>query len=933
MGIVRLAKSLKLLDSLVEYGSRKDDLANKVDGNRVYMDFVSIVYRIQEAVARELNYILFSFLLIREDLLDYSEVPILRDLTQKYQMVVTDPINRLVHRLFVEVEDADLSTYKMENSEIFKELKAQLTDAYITSYKADVRGSNNLNIYIYKDVIHFIVDLLTKKIEGVDYILIAFDGIPSFGKIQEQRQRRYMRVAYKEFEKAVLEREEAKEKDLDTIAYDKSKKQEEDIPKESIKYRLFKLRKVYDADYFLVDIRSAIDYVYNSYHTGDLQKDIEEGVTDFREKEVEAGNMAEVINLDVEVIDRPYGEGEKILMDRLVRDVDEYGDDKSYVFYSPDGDSVVLCLYVYIKTKPLRLTVVKTYELNPSNRHNQQSQYVDIKKLYQQILKTINKYSKLDLKDVEDADAINRDYIFMLNLYGNDFIHQLPSTEISTTILDLLYIYSLFIREESNRYITRMVDDRVHIDIDVMIRFFEYLSKYEEYLMLDTYLVNSESRSRVFRLFGNIFPHRYLIRYRELVSKMKRDLHAHISGDRNFGKVKQALSDFISDLGNTVTVSGRKFSDIFRKLEMCEGFDNYASKISSDPDYLLKNEPKFIYKIRPRFNRDEDEVMKMVRLAEESLYLTGESIDLDAIDSSRNKALARFSFDYGNMRDLLPHDQMPLTSNDIDLFLLEWRTGTWRTVLNAKPFELGYDAKKREIRSVESEMKRYQKQMLHISDKNLEKMIGNYLRTLSWMVDYYMNADIEVEQELISTWSYNYERSPMIAHITDYLMRADRKQLKNMIKKVYDKSLIHTSRYLQSERHTFYIYPQDRDEIDRLDQKYTRVFPDMKSEVKRSVQQLNDLRKSESKKASKSALARPKRTFFDCRECPYFSKCIFDAESLTFKELVSMPIPGLNDHYPVVQVGRARRTKYDGKPTRRKKYNRIRIQDRSSSGK
>jgi XRN 5'-3' exonuclease N-terminus/Xrn1 helical domain len=928
MGIVRLAKSLKLLDSLVEYGSRKDDLANKIDGNRVYMDFVSIVYRIQEAVARELNYILFSFLLIREDLLDYSEVSILRDLTQKYELVVSEPINRIVHRLYVEVEAADLSTYKIEESEIFRELKSKLTGPYIESYKSDVKTSNNINIYIYRDVSNFIVDLLNNKIYGVEYILISFDGIPSFGKVQEQRQRRYMRFAYKEFEKSILEREKAKEKELDTIAYDSKSKNK--LTKDSIKYRLFELRKIYDADYFTVDIRSAIDYVYESYHKGDLQRDVEDGVIKFREAEVEAGNMAEVVNLEIEVIDRPYGEGEKILMDRLVRDVNEYQDDKSYVFYSPDGDSVLLCLYVYIKTKPQKLTVVKGYELNPSNRHNQQSQYVDVKKLYGQIAKTINKYSKLGLTEAEDLDSLSRDYIFMLNLYGNDFIHQLPSMEISTTILDLMYIYSLFIREKTNRYITRVVEDRVHIDIDVMIRFFQYLSEYEEYLMLDSYLINTESRSRVFRTFGNIFPHRYLIRYRELVSKMKRDLNATVKADPNFSKVKQALSDFMAELGKTVTVSGRKFSDIFRKLEMREGFDKYASKISTDPDYLLRDEPRFIYKVRPRFNREEGDMVRLVRLAEDTLYRTGESIDLDAIDSSRNKALSRFSFDYSNMRDLLPHDQMPLTSNDIDLFLLEWRAGDWRTVLNSKSFELGYDSKKHEIRDVKSEMTRYQKQMLHMSDNNLEKMVGNYLRTLSWMVDYYMNADIEREQDLISTWSYNYERSPMITHVTEYLLSADRKQLKNMIKKVYDKSLIHTSRYLQKERHGFYIYPQKNDMIDRLDSKYTNVFPNMTIEVDKTVKLLEDMRV---KKAS-GKRTKQNKVFFDCRECAYFSKCIFDAESLTFKELVSMPIPGFKDHYPIVQMGRARRTKYEenARVTKRNKYRGIKIRDRSSSG-
>ena len=918
MGIVRLAKSLKLLDSLIEYGSRKDDITNKIDGNRVYMDFVSIVYKIQETVARELNYILFSFLLIKADLLDYSEIPILKDLTKKYEAVVTEPISRLVQKLFIEADDADLTIYNMNESIFFKELKANLTDTYITAYKGDVRASNNLNIYIYHAVCDFIIDLLTNKIESVEYILISFDGIPSFGKIQEQRQRRYMRFAYKEFEKAILKRDSDRKNDLDLLAISTD---ENKNPENSIKLKLFELRKIYDEDHFMVDIRSAIEYVMESYHTGDLQRDIEEGVIAFREKQVDAGIMTEVLNLIVEVIDRPYGEGEKILMDRLIRDVNEYQNNKSYVFYSPDGDSVLLCLYVYIKTKPLRLTVVKTYELNPSERHNQQSQYVDIKKLYEQISNTVKKYSKVNLINNADFDSICRDFIFLMNLYGNDFIHQIPSMEISTTIIDVIYIYSLFIRENKNRYITKIIDDKVRINVNVMIRFFQYLSKYEEYLMLDTYLVNTENKSRIFKIFGNIFPHHYLIKYRELVSKMKKDLYDTLKPNHNVGKVKLALSDFISILDKTITISGRKFSDIFRNLEMRDGFDKLASKIASDPAYLLKNEPKYIYKVQVRFNRNENEIANLVKLAEDTLYRTGQSIDVSSLESSKNKALARFAFDYSNMRDLLPHDQMVLTFNDIDLFFLEWRTGDWRTVLNGKSFELGYDSKKKEVLSVESEMNRYQKQMLHLSDFNLNKMIGNYLRTVSWMVDYYMNADIEEDQDLISTWSYNYERSPMIGHITNFLVSTDRKLIKNMMKKVYDKSLIHTSRYLQPDRHRFYIYPLEADVIAQLDPKYIKAFPNMRKEIDKTIKQLFVIREKKGEP--------PQRTFFDCRECPYFSKCIFDAEALTFKDLISMPIPGMTDHYPLVQHGRARRTKYTCK---RNKY-RTSILDRPTSQK
>jgi hypothetical protein len=911
MGIVRLAKSLKLLNSLVEHGSRENDIKSKISGNRVYMDFVSIVYRIQESVASELNYILFSYLLIQEDLLDSSEIPILRDLSNKYVNIISEPIKIIIHNLYMEYEDADLSTYILIKSDLYTKLKSKITDSYIESYKNDVRSSNNLNIYIYQDVFNFIVDMLTNKITGVEYILIAFDGIPSFGKVQEQRQRRYMRLAYNEFKKTILSRKN-KSKSLDSLAYDKNDKKNK---KKSIKTKLFELRKIYDADYFTVDIRSAIDYVYNSYHSGNLQEDIRKGIMEFRQKNQKEEKEEKEVILEIEVIDRPYGEGEKIIMDRLIRDVGVYKNKKTYVFYSPDGDSVLLCLYAYIKTKPRSLTVVKMYQLNPSTRINQQSQYIDIKRLYEQIVKTVNKFSSIEFKEETDMDSICRDYIFMLNLYGNDFIHQLPSMEISTTILDLFYIYSLFIKEKTNRYITRVVSDKVHIDIDVMIRFFQYLSEYEEYLMLDSYLINVDRRNRLYRLFGDIFPHRYLIRYRELVSKLKKELHENISKLSNVNEIKQNLSDFLNVLSETVTVTGKKFSDIFKKLEFKNGFNDYALKIQSDPDYLLTEQPKFIYTIKIRGNRDSKMMKNNIKLVEKSLYQTGESVDLSEIESSNNRDIREFSFDYGNIRDLLPHDQMPITSNDIDLFLLEWRSGDWKTVLNSKSHEMGYDSRNRSIRSIESEMKRYQKQMLGISDKNLDKMIGNYMRTMSWMVDYYMNSDIEVDQELISIWSYNYDRSPMITHISEYLTNVDRKGLKNMIKKVYDKSLVHTSRYLQNDRHKFYIYPQPKNIIDRLDSQYIKVFPDINAEVHKSIKVLESIRKN--KKSDKvktndtNKEKNNKQKFFDCRECPYFSKCIFDAASLTFKELVSMPIPGMKNNYPIVQDGKGRKTKYN----------------------
>lgn len=949
MGIVRLAKSLKLLNSLSDYGSRENDLRSKIPGNRVYMDFVSIVYRIQESVANELNHLLFTYILIQNDLLDPVELSLAADYARKYVDVVGIHVKKLIHNLWVEYENADILSYRLTDSKIYKELKKEITPAYVETYKADVKSSNNLNIYIYRDVINFIVDMLTKKITSVEYVLIAFDGIPSYAKVQEQRQRRYMRYAQKEFEAAVIERDTSKgciktaKSERDTArsksgrgrgresrksnksGSDKSGKQvmtaidrmacETHAPmdRNGTKYKLFSLRKRYDADHFIVDIKSAIDYVYSTYHTGSLQKDIEDGILGNGEKAGDFASSETEIDVDrhieVEVIDRPYGEGEKILMDRLIRDVNIYDDHKSYVFYSPDGDSVLLCLYSYIKTKPKELTVVKMYELEPSTRHNHQSQYVNIGKLYDNIVKTVRQFSGEKFESVHDQDSICRDYMFMLNLYGNDFIHQLPSMDISTTILDLFYIYGLFMKESSNRFITKIIDDKVHIDYEVMTRFFEYLSEYEEYLMLDTYLTNIDGRGRIMSVFGDVFPHKYMIRYRELVAQLKFDLH-HILAPNKGGTVelqdaREGLLTMIDKLDKSETVTGKKFSAIFKQLELKGGVEQYASKIATDPDSLLEHEPKFIYNVRVRRNRVEEEVAASVEKVESNLYKNGISVDIDSLEESRDRELSSFAFDYNNIREMLPHDQMPTTVNDIDLFLMEWRSGDWMTVLNSRSHEMGYDSKTKEVKDVRHEMVRYQKQMLRLSDRNLDKMIGNYLRTLSWMVDYYMNADIEKDQELISTWSYNYERSPMIGHISDYLKATDKKDVRNMMKKVYEKSLIHTSRYLKEDRHKFYIYPQTPDMVSQLGPRYHDTFPDIKIEVKKSIDYLEKIRvakKRDQKSGEKAIKVKRPEMFFDCRECPYFSKCIFDASLLTFKELMDMRIPGIDDNK--TQTGR-----------------------------
>lgn len=841
MGIVRLAKSLRSINSIKEYKNRESDIKDKISGNRVYMDFVSIVYRIQENVALELNYLLFSFILIKKKIINTEELlsEKLYKLLIKYKDSVKEFKN--IYDIMDDVSD------KTEKQEVLDKLSRYIDNDFITYFKTHIRTNKVLNTYIYRDVVFFIVDMLTHKITNVEYILIAFDGIPSFGKVQEQRQRRYMRFVFNEFKNIMGKKEDIKQK----------------TP-------LFEARIEYDKDFIQVDIRTAIEHVYSMYHDDTLQNDISSGIELFRTNN--NNSMAKPI---IEVIDRPYGEGEKILMDKLILDHKKYGNDKTYVFYSPDGDSVILCLYIYIKTKVKNLNVVKMYILNPSSKHNNQSQYVDIPNLYNNVIKQVEKYSHLKINTIEEKDYICADFIFLVIFYGNDFIHQIPTMEISTTFMDLLYIYARFIRD--NAYIIQITNDKAHINFNSIKHFFAELAGFEEYFMLDSYTADLETRNRIYKFFGDIFPFRYMLDYRDRISDSKDNIYNMIKqGNQSFTAIKQMLSDMIAHLNESQTKSGQKYGDIFMKTE-CKNIDTYVSKIMSDPEHLHDYSQVFIYNIKMRRNRNETHMTNMINEIERDLIKNNKSIDISEVRNSNNDNIRDFSFDYDNIRDIVPHAQMPTTSKDMDIFLLEWKSGKWMDIVNSYSYELGYDWKKNSIKKIQYEMKRYQRDMLEVNNKELNNIIISYLKTLSWMVDYYMNTDDVNTQNYISTWSYKYDRSPFISHINYFLQNKTINDIMNIMSNVYTNSLVPTDKYLTSNLHKFYIYPLSTPTINNLPSKYRDTFPNMLEYIKLTIDSANNKNKKNNR-----------NRVFDCRMCAYLSKCIFKSKLLTYEELINI---------------------------------------------
>ena len=874
MGIVRLAKILRLFNSITEYDNRSSDIKNKISGNRVYMDFISIVYKIQINVINELNYLLFSFILLKMNLLNTSELISEKFLStiKKYKLCIKnyDEFIKIIESMHSDIASNNTSQIdiivektKLDLNMLILSPSSDNQSDFIVYFENmvnsvnSVNSINSINEYIYQSVIDFITDMLTKKIINVEYVLIAFDGIPSFGKIQEQRQRRYMRYTFVEFQKHIINR---KISDPNTLKSD-----------------IESARLLYDANHFQVDIKSAIDYVYSKYHSTDLQANIIDNVNLLKNE----SNTTQNTKIIVEVIDKKYGEGEKILMDKVFSDYQIFKDDKTYVFYSPDGDSVILCLYIYIKAKIKSLTVIKAYSVDPTDYHNEQTQYVDTKTLYDNIVANIEKYSKDTYDVIEDKDNICTDFILLINFFGNDFIHQIPTMEISTTIMDLMYVYSKFIRDNNNshKYLTKKISNVIHIDYQNLKSFLIYLADFEQFIMLDTYLSDVDDKNKILRYFGNVFPCRYLIDYRDSILLIKKEIYTKIKSEKkDLEYINQIITDAVNSINKKVTVTGKKYGEIWVKIEI-KNISEYATKILSDPESLLTRYPRFIHNLRSRKNRNEKDIRNIVNMIESDLIKLNQSIDLHKISESNNKQIKDFSFDYGNIRILVPHNQMPTTDQDIDLYLLEWKSGKWMNILNSASFEIGYDWRKEKQKKIEYEMRRYQYDMLEINNTAMERMVSDWLKTLSWICDYYMNTNLQTTCDQISTWSYNYDRSPFISHIANYLEKQTPKDIKYIMKGFYKRSLINSDQYLKSDKHRFYIYPQSSQIIEKLPAKYKIFFPNMLDYVQKSI-----------KLASHTKYIDKSQRFFDCRMCPYFSKCIFKSRHMTFNELINFDI-------------------------------------------
>jgi len=269
---------------------------------------------------------------------------------------------------------------------------------------------------VINTILHLIRTYCQNKI--LQTLMIAIDGVPSKGKMIEQKQRRYMGAIVEAYKKKLL-----------------------------VKYKDYLKEQ---PNHIYLATRWSIKWSRNKITPG----------TAFMQKLVNYLGSDKIItkiktnrpNMEIVMTDMyEIGEAEK----KIVNYVNKYlpNTNESIMVYSPDADMILLCMLLPVK---------KLYVL----RHNQQTSaqsgtniydLIDIRMLKSNISYYINNHPDIPSKENFDIDRINYDIVCISTLFGNDFVPKIETINVKKGFQDIMdaYLKTLINLKEKGFYLVK----------------------------------------------------------------------------------------------------------------------------------------------------------------------------------------------------------------------------------------------------------------------------------------------------------------------------------------------------------------------------------------------------------------------------------------------------------------------------------------------
>jgi 5'-3' exonuclease len=443
-----------------------------------------------------------------------------------------------------------------------------------------------------------------------------------------------------------------------------------------------------------------------------------------------------------------FGEGEKKIVD--------YFNDKKIsgpiTVYSPDSDMTLLCLI--LSNKINEITILR---YNPQDSNYDVINIDTLKKnLCNYVINAIN------LKDVDvklNSKNIIDDIVFILTIFGNDFLPKIESSNVKYDFTKIIDKYIKLLLKEKD-YIIFDKDNRKILNQKIFIQMLKLLKEQEGANLQNIYITNHY--------------HNY--------NKLKKIIGAE---NDNFIMV---INDFLDKL--------RKFNKNIRE-----------NKVSIQ--YWLTEQLKFIEvlkkltKLPDRIENNNDFIDAYI-----NYYKTNNKLPKVGISLMRYSKSINDSFYRNKLEKSLDNldDSLKITKYDEEIFKLDNMLDEYVKKLNAQPLDLAYvgvDTKSYmwKAEPINKTVEKYYKNMFGLNMNNVDIVSAQYIEGLVWVLDYYYNPS-----DTANIWFYKYTNSPLLTQIYDFMEKQDDDYLIN-VQNNLEKYKIDINKFFKKEEHLIYVSP------------------------------------------------------------------------------------------------------------------------------
>ena len=409
------------------------------------------------------------------------------------------------------------------------------------------------------------------------------------------------------------------------------------------------------------------------------------------------------------------GEGEF----KILQIIDTLPIDDSIVVYSPDSDMIILLLLVKHNCTLLR------YDQQSKDNHYD---VIIIKKF----IDTVIDYIQIDI----DRDRFIQDFVFILTVFGNDFLPKLETVRVNTDINILLDFYVV-----SKHGFLDQINGIYSINETNFLEYLKLIQEKEDYFI---------KRNAKYHVLSNYHK-----------------LEKEVMGDTLY-KVRDLLICLIWKF-----IYLNKPKDIAINPINCHEhidkkiFINYLKETEINVDYKLLNKFTKLNINRVAWYNIIESINKLIESIFIQILQTNRLVKYSPMDTVYYLA----SYFYTNYE--LPFEDIKLMSNvlnvnsydssknphkmrlkniqDKENYLIENKLDKYYNILNPKD---NFYYKVYQTDSID--YNDYYKE--HFPNKSKDVIVKEYLKGLAWIVNYYYNR-------LNQTWYYPYNRSPMLHDI------------------------------------------------------------------------------------------------------------------------------------------------------------------------